>query len=143
MFYNCEEKWTLEHRYKPKFLCMTAAVENCETEEEYQISEEALVEGDVSNLNSLDGPGAPRSLCVWGNFGHKRAHVLIDSGSTHNFIQPTVAQKLGLRVNHVRKFRVFIDNDDSLLCECVCPNAVMELQGVKYEVDLCVATVRT
>lgn len=73
--YNCEEKWMSEHRCKPMFFCMKSTVEEVEKD---QIDDEALVEVVISTLNSLAGPGAPRSLHVWGNFGNKQAHVLID-----------------------------------------------------------------
>lgn len=60
----------------------------------------------------------------------------------HNFMQPNVAQKSELRVNHDRKFAVFIGNENSFLCECVCLNTIMESQSVKYKVDIFVLSLQ-
>lgn len=60
----------------------------------------------------------------------------------HNFVQPNVAQKFGLRVNHDRKFTVFTGNENSFLCECVYLNKIMESQGVKYKVDIFVLSLQ-
>lgn len=87
---------------------------------EAEPDEETIIEGDVSSLNSLAGPGVPRSLRVWGKFGRERAHILIDSGSTHNFIKPDVVQRLGLLITKVRGFRLYIGNIDNLICNCKC-----------------------
>ncbi|GJZ85938.1 hypothetical protein Tco_0657548 [Tanacetum coccineum] len=52
--------------------------------------ENAMESGDISILNSLVGHGSPRSLQLWGVLGSGKVHVLIDNGSTHNFVQPGV-----------------------------------------------------
>ena len=41
--------------------------------------------------------------------GDYRFHVLIDSGSTHNFIKPTIVEHLQLPESGTPCFRVFIE----------------------------------
>nr|GEX25955.1 hypothetical protein [Tanacetum cinerariifolium] len=48
---------------------------------------DTLESGDISILNSLVGHGSPRSLQFWGTIGSGNIHVLIDNGSTNNFVQ--------------------------------------------------------
>ncbi|GKE78986.1 ty3-gypsy retrotransposon protein [Tanacetum coccineum] len=48
-------------------------------------NEEAIESGDTSILNFLFGHGSPRSLQL---LGTGKVHILIDNGSTHNFVQP-------------------------------------------------------
>lgn len=55
--------------------------------------DEAIL-GDISSLNTLAGQSNPRSLCLYGEVGNHKFQVLIDSGSTHNFIRPSLAKKL-------------------------------------------------
>ncbi|GJV34106.1 ty3-gypsy retrotransposon protein [Tanacetum coccineum] len=59
-------------------------------------AEEAVESGDISILNSLIGHGSPRSLQLWGTIGTRNVHVLIDNGSTHNFVRPDVVEKMQL-----------------------------------------------
>ena len=53
---------------------------------------EEIVIMDISSLNALVGQSNPRSLRVIGEIGRQHLHVLIDSGSTYNFIKPQWAK---------------------------------------------------
>ncbi|GJS47938.1 hypothetical protein Tco_0598059 [Tanacetum coccineum] len=57
---------------------------------------EAVESGNISILNSLVGHGSPRSLQLWGTIGSGKVHVLIDNGSTHNFVRPDVVERMCL-----------------------------------------------
>nr|GEV94118.1 hypothetical protein [Tanacetum cinerariifolium] len=65
--------------------------------------DDAVESGDISILNSLIGHGSPRSLQLWGKIDNGDVHMLIDKGSTHNFIRPDVAEKLCLRTHFTKK----------------------------------------
>nr|GEY41620.1 hypothetical protein [Tanacetum cinerariifolium] len=56
------------------------------------VEEKVVESGDISILNSLFGHGSPLSLQLWGKIGDTRVHILIDNGSTHNFIRPDVVK---------------------------------------------------
>ena len=93
-----------------------------------------LVEGDISSLNALAGLGNPRSLRLLGELASHRAHVLIDSGSTHNFIKPCLVERLNLPIQPTSKFRVCIGNDDFLLCQHACLQVELLMQGTVFKV---------
>ncbi|GKA36214.1 retrovirus-related pol polyprotein from transposon 17.6 [Tanacetum coccineum] len=73
--------------------------------------------GDISILNSLIGHESLRSLQLWGMIGSSNVHVLIDNGSTHNFVQPNIVERLRLLV-------------------------ILSMQGLTMDVDLYVLLVK-
>lgn len=68
--------------------------------------------------------------------------VLIDSGSTHNFIRLEVAEKLKLPVQATQPFHVYIGNGDSLLCQFHCPQTALNIQGNELVADLYVLQIQ-
>ena len=39
------------------------------------------------SLHAFSGHGAPETLHVFGLIGDRRVHIVIDGGSTHNFLE--------------------------------------------------------
>lgn len=134
--FNCDEKWSVTHRCGGKALLMLAEDEEEEEDNEANKEDEELILGDVSSLNSLSGTGTLRSLRMWGRIENQLVHVLVDSGSTHNFIHPDLAAKLGLEVEALTPFRVYIGNGESMSCNGCCPRVKLTLQEVIFEIDL-------
>ncbi|GKE45203.1 retrotransposon-related protein, partial [Tanacetum coccineum] len=71
-----------------------------------------------------------------GGDGAGDVHVLIDNGSTHNFIRPDVVDKMCLPIKSTKAFKVYIGSGESLLCESVCSSITLHMKGVVIEVDL-------
>ena len=137
--YNCDQKYYANHRYRSKFLLLLGTDDIDEDIDEDGVATEPtedLVTGDISSLNALAGQGNPRSLRLVGEFGSHRFHVLIDSGSTHNFIKPALVERLGLPIQPTPKFRVYIGNGDYLICQHTCPQVALTLQGNVFPLDL-------
>lgn len=89
--YNCDQKWSANHRCRSKFLLLLGTDDDTEdtnipVEIVEHVDEPAM--GDISSLNALAGQDNPRSLRLTGEVGYNKFQVLIDSGSTHNFIKP-------------------------------------------------------
>ena len=61
--------------------------------------------------------------------------MLIDSGSTHNFLKPPLAERLGLSVQAITPFRVYIGNGDFLTCRFLCPKVPINMQGHEFLLD--------
>ncbi|XP_074351847.1 uncharacterized protein LOC141690994 [Apium graveolens] len=139
--YNCDQKWNTSHKCRCKFLLMLGNDDGEGDDANFFLEfndsvEESLVTGDISSLNALAGQGIPRSLQLMGEINRHKVQVLIDSGSTHNFVKPTVVEKLGLDVHTTSTFRVYIGNGDSLVCQFYCPNVVVLIQGHVFSMDL-------
>ncbi|GJS12000.1 transposon ty3-G gag-pol polyprotein [Tanacetum coccineum] len=134
--FNCDNKWVRGHKCPGKFLLLMTE-EGGDTGQELDAdAEEAVESGDISILNSLIGHGSPRSLQLWGTIGTRDVHVLIDNGSTHNFVRPDVVEKMQLPVASTKAFKVYIGSGESLLCERVCSQVTLCMQGLTIEVDL-------
>nr|GEX94179.1 retrovirus-related Pol polyprotein from transposon 297 family [Tanacetum cinerariifolium] len=99
--------------------------------------DDAVENEEISILNSLIGHGGPRSFQCWGKIGKGDVHVLIDNGSTHNFIRPDVVEKLCLPTQFTKVFKVYIGRGETLLCENMCAHVAIEIQGLRKKVDLC------
>ncbi|VFQ76085.1 unnamed protein product [Cuscuta campestris] len=109
----CEEKWDRSHNCRRRFLALMRP----DDEEELPPTSEptpdmpdptAVITGDVSSIHSMSGSPNPRSLKLAGSVNGKGVQVLLDSGSTHNFIHPGVAERLSLVLHPVSPFRVYV-----------------------------------
>jgi len=89
------------------------------------------------NLNSLSGYLALEALRLTGLiFGH-HVTVLVDGGSTHNFVQPQVATQLGLPCRQAESpLRVMVGNDQYLECTNHCEDVSVVIQDTYFTLHL-------
>lgn len=69
------------------------ALEYVENEEHYAETEQARI-----SINAIAGISDYTTMNVRGIHGKKTLYVLIDSGSTHNFIDKKVVEMLGCKI---------------------------------------------
>ena len=105
--YSYDQKYTPTHYCRSRYLLLLGT-----NDDDGQLPKSNLVDshpdedipGDISSLNALMGHPYERALRLEGSFGAHRFHVLIDSGSTHNFIKPTIVEHLQLPVSGTPRF---------------------------------------
>ncbi|KAK4433278.1 putative mitochondrial protein [Sesamum alatum] len=85
---------------------------------------------------AVSGVSSPRTFCLRGLIRGHDVSVLIDSGSSHNIVQPRVAEFLGLPVALLSSFPVLVGNGVALHCFGVCRDVSMLLQSHKFSVSL-------
>ncbi|KAD4584729.1 hypothetical protein E3N88_22330 [Mikania micrantha] len=73
----------------------------------------------------LLGVASPKVLRVTGFIAGHSVSILIDSGSTHNIIQPRVASFLNLQVSPIQPFSVMIGNGEFIHCTGYCPEVTL------------------
>lgn len=140
-FYNCDQRWSPSHRCRSQFLCLLGT-DDAEDESLPPLEEDPedipddSPPGDMSCLHSLSAMGKPQSLRFQGRCATHTFPLLIDSGSTHNFIKPSLAETLKLHTESIPPFRVYIGNGDYLTCRHKCPSAPLQLQGHSFSIDL-------
>lgn len=68
--------------------------------------------------------------------GKKPLHILIDSGSTHNFIDESVVDKLKLCKDLIIPYSVTIADGNQLHCKAVCRDFSWRLQEDVFKSDV-------
>jgi hypothetical protein len=81
----------------------------------------------VISLHALSGISAPQTLKIKGYIKHKLVVVLIDSGSTHNFIHRRLADELHCFVHPVSNFQILIANGGTMKCGGCCENVKLQM----------------
>eukprot|EP00253_Pinus_taeda_P025407 PITA_25407 len=135
--YYCDEKYSPCHKCKePKFFQIDAT-DYSSTEEDPPVEEHEPLEEDnqqdnvsdeqVILLHALAVISSPQTLKIRGFIKHRPVVVLIDSGSTHNFIHQKVAEKMHCFVRAVSNFQVQIADGGTMKCEGHCENVKLQM----------------
>eukprot|EP00253_Pinus_taeda_P002438 PITA_02438 len=135
--YYCDEKYSPGHKCKePKFFQIDAT-DYSSTEEDPPLEEQEAIEEDnqkeivsddpVISLNALAGISSPQTLKIRGFLKHRPVIVLIDSGSTHNFIHQKIAEAAHCFVRAVSNFQVQIVDGGTMKCEGRCENVKLQM----------------
>ena len=75
---------------------------------------------------------------VSGSVQGQQIHILIDSGSTHNFINAFTAEKLGCKMSANPAITVTVANGDRIQCDKIRVGMTWKILGVEFEADLLV-----
>jgi len=88
------------------------------------------------SLHALMGHTVPQTLQVMGQIQKQPVTVLIDSGSTHNFLQDRVAKQLDLTLEPTHSFQVLVGNGEELQYTMMCSQAPLFLGAREFRVNL-------
>jgi len=141
--FSCDEKFHRRHKCAPKVHLLIA--------EDDDPNDPSLIEsGDPTSypidgpdplaahisLHSLTGLVAPETLRLIATVVGHTILVLIDDGSTHNFIQQALADQLGLPRQTTSALRVMVGNGQHLDCTSFCKAVTIDMQITSFMVDL-------
>jgi hypothetical protein len=119
--FNCDSKYSKRRKCGEKKLFYI----DCEEEEEQEQEPSQDENGDVISskeltptisCNALAGISTLKTLKIEGYIKNKKVIVLIDSGSTHNFIHYKLAKALNCFVYLAPKFQVMIAYGGTINC---------------------------
>jgi hypothetical protein len=82
------------------------------------------------------GLSAPQTLNIVGYIKKQKVIVLIDSGSTHNFIDKILAKNLNCFVYPVTNFQVLVANGGSIDCVGKCHNIKLSMGEYNLEIPM-------
>ena len=68
------------------------------------------------SFNALIGEYHPMTLRLKGSNQNRMVNILVDNGSSCNFIKPCVSNKLALLVSIISPFKVFVGSEDFIWC---------------------------
>ncbi|CAA0810223.1 Unknown protein, partial [Striga hermonthica] len=138
--FKCEEKFMPEHRCRQAFVIEVANSD----EEEAEVVEdldpvndiEAFDEEAEISMHAMARIRGPRTMRLPSWVKDRRVIVLVDNGSSHNFINADLSQKLNLPTTKIEPFDVRVANDERLqFTESFC-KVPIKFQGVVVEADL-------
>ncbi|MCH87222.1 hypothetical protein A2U01_0008088, partial [Trifolium medium] len=142
--FNCDQRWSRQHNCRGRLFLL---VTDSDDEPPSVLDLEASIEDVVSqvsdppnqaqlSLHAIAGTQHIDTFRISGTIANHTALVLVDGGSTHNFIQESVAVQLGLNHSPIPPLHVMVGNGQELLCSKVCLNVPIILQGHEFLVDL-------
>ncbi|CAA0830134.1 Unknown protein, partial [Striga hermonthica] len=134
--FRCEEKYTPGHWCKQNYL-----IEFVDSDDEEPVTkEEREVEvlNDVAEISvhAMAGTKGPRTMKLPAWLKDRRFTVLVDNGSSHNFINATLSHKLKLPTTTIEPFEVRVANGERLRCSEMYRGIPIKFQGVTLKADL-------
>ncbi|RWV91129.1 hypothetical protein GW17_00046609 [Ensete ventricosum] len=139
--WHCDEPWSREHRCKKGRLLMIEPVEdedNKPSEEGLEPEEEAIEEEPQPAdyvVHALASYSNPQTMKVGGLLKQQPITVLIDTGSTNNFLNSKVAAHFALQIEGCKKFDVKVTDDRILNYDQRCPRVKLLLQDQEVVAD--------
>ncbi|XP_035551104.1 uncharacterized protein LOC118349683 [Juglans regia] len=110
--YFCEDKWHQGHKcIKPNIYVLEGMNilddETIEDQDKEEIVEEEIQHGDIASisLQAIGGTPNPKTMRIVGQINKKRVVILIDTGSTHNFVDTTVLRSVFWQLIKINPFR--------------------------------------
>lgn len=74
------------------------------------------------SMNAMNGVSWFHTMRINGHVGKKTLHILLDFGSTHNFLDVSLARKLGCQMESIAMQYVTIADGNQLQYRYVCKN---------------------
>lgn len=135
--FKCNDKFGPRHVCKKLFLIQATlkdSNEDIEMEEDGP-SEEKIPDRPEISLHAIAGFRNPNTIRVKGCLSQKPVTVLINSGSTHNFINEQLAKKVGLQPYSCGNLEVMVAFRERLSSLGKCKNLQLILQGHPIQAD--------
>ncbi|GKE54727.1 transposon ty3-G gag-pol polyprotein, partial [Tanacetum coccineum] len=141
--YYCDEKYLPGHRCtKPQFFMIHDVGEDEETSPatESAAADYSEPQAEVS-FHAITGTIHPQTLRLPGKLKNKDVVVLIDGGSTHNFIDQALVDRFGLIIDREITFEVIVGNREKVLCPGRVKELSLIIQGYTISTDFWVLPV--
>lgn len=133
----CDEKYSPTHKCPKKQLYRIEAHEVEQEEGEPEMEVENIEESNPEiSIHALTGMQNFQTMPVQGSVGKKVLQILIDIGSTHNFLNTATGQSLGCVFSSVAPVKVTAANGSLLTCQAQCKYFCWKMQGECYMVDV-------
>jgi len=88
------------------------------------------------SLQALQGRNSFQTIRVAGRVGSQALHILVDSGSTHNFLDATTTKKLRCELQKIPSLMVVVVDGAQLQCQWLCKGFRWVLEDMDYKADV-------
>ncbi|KAG8371220.1 hypothetical protein BUALT_Bualt13G0064900 [Buddleja alternifolia] len=142
----CDEKHSREHVCKNRRQLYLLEVSGDEDDEELndesesEIGEEVFEDNTLSeshiSMHAITGIHDFKTMRITGVLKGKPIHILIDTGSTHNFMDLEAAKTLGCKLEPITPFAVSVADGNKIHSSYICKGFSWKMQGVQFTADL-------
>ncbi|XP_074343112.1 uncharacterized protein LOC141680927 [Apium graveolens] len=141
--FHCDDPYHPGQNCKAKLYSMfgeeSEEIDCSEVEEVVGEMEQLLAQeespGEIS-VNALSGNRSIGTIRLQGVLKGKRISILIDSGSTHSFIDSGLVKQLGLIAEVVLPLIVSVADGSRIIVDSICKKLEFTIQGHKFSNDL-------
>ncbi|KAI4340580.1 hypothetical protein MLD38_025400 [Melastoma candidum] len=139
----CDEKYSFHHKCanrKVYSLILEAGDEN--SDEKTEPEAEEVLDTDntpIVTLHAIHGVAMSfrnRTMKIIGRYKKRKLTILVDSGSTHNFLDLGVAKQIGCVVKNTTSKSVMVANGEKMPCSMMVPDFEWEMQGESYVANM-------
>ncbi|CAA0810228.1 Unknown protein, partial [Striga hermonthica] len=138
--FKCEEKFTPDHQCKQAFVIEVANPDNEGSENEEEPHQDIVVEGTDEeakiSMHAMAGIRGPLTMRLPAWVKDRKVVALVDNGSSHNFINAELSQKLNLPTTNIEPFEVRVANGERLQCTKSFRKVPIRVNGVTVKADL-------
>ena len=132
--YYCDEKWQPKHKRKGLKLFMIDEVLEVNQVEVVEVDGNAdfqLDQADITLYALLSSP-SPGTMRVLGQIKGHCVVILLDTGSSHNFLDVILVRTLQLAVDTTRILEVKVANGDLIRTNGECKDLLLKMQGNNF-----------
>jgi hypothetical protein len=117
--FNCSEKFSRDHLKQ----CSMCGIYLLEMGDEWSPEVADVPEDMEASLHAITGVSTGNTMQLVVRVAHHTIAALVDSGSTHCFVAPATAQRLGWLPQPCHGMTVGMANGDRISCVGFCPGA--------------------
>jgi hypothetical protein len=112
--FNCDEKFVPGHRCHKLFLIEGLYEEDDEGADSLNEFDRDTLDEPRISLHAINGSPTPRTMRVLGRMGTHQVTTLMDTGNRHNFLNSTLAERMGLQPTKGARLLVTMANGKKL-----------------------------
>nr|GMD81062.1 uncharacterized protein LOC109178468 [Ipomoea batatas] len=138
--FHCDERWTPAHNCRHLFMlviddCEPQPVDNGDGFEPFETEQVDFASLEIS-LHAITGTGNGNTMRVNLCLNNRPITALIDSGSTHNFVDSATAKELGLLIRACPFLQVAVANGERITGLGVCEDVLLQKDSNYFPVNL-------
>ncbi|KAF7154741.1 hypothetical protein RHSIM_Rhsim01G0051500 [Rhododendron simsii] len=136
--FGCDEKYFRGHVCTKKQLYM---IEVEDDEDEFVEAQQEMLPDDNPeefhiSVHALSGIQSYKTMRVKGYIKKTVIHILVDFGSTHNFLHPGVAKKAGVRIQSIKPLTVVVADGTKISSKAMVKNLHWTVQDTDFVSDM-------
>lgn len=143
--YNCDETYVTGHKcVKPQLYLMVGEddvdeAENRPNPPETNIEENVSISSNDElpgvSIHALNGTQGIHTIKIEGTIGKQAVRILVDTGSTHNFVSTGVLRNQGIPTSYCQPLKVQMANGEATACTKLVSDLKWHMSGTTFQSD--------